>query len=496
MTAPTFDDALVEDLFPAPSLARFTNPAVPKSHPGITPESTAALRRLLIENHKRFHVYFNEKGFHNHISHHLFAAYGIGAPAHVLQRAFDDHATYQRPSYQSPEPVAHDIWTKHLGNEDFYNAYMNLFAAEVKKYGVGATLEKYVFSHEANWGPGEPRMLDRFLSGLVHPMIHLGHATEFGVDGMAVEGLAHTAVHETFIESVFDLNFFTQSDDSNGFLSHLTSSLSLSDSPPKKPFKEPVHSFSILARMLADDRLKAGTACKKETHMRADEVVRNVGGILREYASLWTINEDERDIQERIEELNWFVTLIFGVGGWKKGKPFTANFFLAHYVTSNLFLSSILSLLKPKHQIDLMRAYFVTSLVWFVAQGRPALDIQGFFQSVTDDPKPTPDPKSLAAKEPEGNPWYTILSHTVHHQDEHQVKAARALARSAALYGACPKGYFAHTELEGAAEMDGTLFVRTGGLLMDALHWNYEVKERVGGVDEGNGWDRDGLGWN
>ncbi|CAE6495743.1 unnamed protein product [Rhizoctonia solani] len=496
MTAPTFDDALVEGLFPTPTFAAgFTNPAVPTPNAGVTPESTAALKRLLIENHKRFHVFFNERGFHNHLSHHLFAAYGIGAPAHILQKAFNDHSSYQRPAYQSPESITHENWTMHLGNEDFYNAYINFFATEIKKHGLPATFEKYIFSDEANWGSGEPRMLDRFLSGLVHSMIHFGHAPEFGMDGMAVEGLAQAAVHEASLETLFDSSFFTNSNKTSRYLTSLAASLSLSNSATKQSHQDRVHSFNILSRILADDRLKAGAACSKGMFVRSREVAKNVGGIIREYASLWTINEDEKDIQDRVEELNWFVTLLFGVGGWNKARGFRANFFLAHLVTSNLFLPSVLSLLKPKYQIDLMRAYFATSLLWFVAQGRPALDIHGFYQSVTADPKPDLDSGSFDAEEAEGNPWYTILAHTIRHPDEHQVKTARALAHGAALYGAYAKGHFAHTGLKGAEEIDGTLFVRAGGLLMDALHWNYKVKERVGGVDEGNGWSRDGLGW-
>ncbi|CAE6455482.1 unnamed protein product [Rhizoctonia solani] len=260
MTAPSFDDTFVDSLFPAPNFAAaFTNPAVPTPNAGITPESTAALRRLLIENHKRFHVFFNDRGFHNHLSHHLLAAYGIGAPAPVLQKAFDDHASYQRPAYQSPEPITHENWTKHLGNEHFYTAYMNFFSAEIKKNGLSATFEKYVLSDDANWGPGKLCMLDRFLSGVVHPMIHFGHAPEFGIDGMAVEGLALTAVHDSSLGYLFDATFFAGSIQSTGGLS----SLSLSESAAKQPSNSRVHSFSILARILADDRLKADVACKK-----------------------------------------------------------------------------------------------------------------------------------------------------------------------------------------------------------------------------------------
>lgn len=69
---------------------------------------------------------------------------------------------------------------------------MNFFNEEMQKNGLEATFERFIFSHEANWATGEPRMFDRFLAGLVHSMIHFGHAAEFGVPGMAIEGMPLT----------------------------------------------------------------------------------------------------------------------------------------------------------------------------------------------------------------------------------------------------------------------------------------------------------------
>lgn len=65
---------------------------------------------------------------------------------------------------------------------------MNFFNDEIQKNGLEATIQYFIFSLKANWGGDEPRMLDRFLAGLLHPMIHFGHAAEFGVPGMAIEG--------------------------------------------------------------------------------------------------------------------------------------------------------------------------------------------------------------------------------------------------------------------------------------------------------------------
>ncbi|KAG8680677.1 hypothetical protein FRC09_018053 [Ceratobasidium sp. 395] len=378
---------------------------------------------------------------------------------------------------------------------------MGFFNDEIQKHGLASTFEKFVFSHDANWGQGEPRMLDRFLAGLLHPMIHFGHAAEFGVPGMAVEGLAECAVHKVVYQKLFDESFFDQ-DGSNasGYLALLISALSF-NSTTIKP-KAHTHAFTILARVLADSRLEAGQACQFESSSKFKDTMDNKGDIIREYAQLWTVEEDEKIIQERVEELQWFVATAFGLGGWKKDKKFKADFFLVHLVTSDLFLPSILSLIKPANQVMLMRAYFASCLGYFVSRGRPAIDVKGFFEHTSVDPKPpteTPDVELPA--EAKNNPWYTMLTHTIPHKDEHHIKAERALAHGAALYGARPKGWFKDTELKGAEHMDGTLFVRTGGLLMGAMNWEFLVgsgeKKTTRGEDDDveAGWDRDGLGW-
>ncbi|KAG8769651.1 hypothetical protein FRC12_004828 [Ceratobasidium sp. 428] len=477
MTAPEFDQGLLDKLFPAPSFASaFTNPSAPTPNAGITAESSATLQRLLKENHKRFHIYFNDRGFHNHLTHHLFAAYSIGAPSSVLQAAFDEHASYQRPAYKSPEKITHENWIKFLGNEDYYNSYMGFFNDEIQKHGLSATFERFIFSHDANWGAGEPRMLDRFLSGLLHPMIHFGHAAEFGVPGMAALRKPPPTI----------------------YLATLTAALTIS--PSTKP-KTHTHAFTILARVLADSRLEAGQTCRFESTQKLTDTLDSTGDIIREYAELWTVEEDKKIIQERVEELQWFATTAFGLGGWKKDKKFKADFFLAHLVTSDLFVPSILSLLKLSDQATLLRAYFAVALGVFVSRGRPAIDVEGFFEHTSLDPKPPTEATEKLPAEATNNPWYKVLAHTIPHKDEHHVKAERALAHGAALYGARPKGVFKDTELKGAEHMDGTLFVRTGGLLMGAMNWNFilgvgERRTTRSEDDEAEaGWDRNGLGW-
>lgn len=144
-----------------------------------------------------------------------------------------------------------------------------------------------------------------------------------------MEGLAQAAVHGTDYPKLFDESFFDhpfQTPDSVNGLSTLTSKLSLSSTKPKS--QPHTHAFTILGRVLADPRLAAGKACTSESPRKLLDTLSNVGGIIREYAEQWTVGTGEIEIQQRMEELTWFVTATFGLGGWKKDRKFKADFFL------------------------------------------------------------------------------------------------------------------------------------------------------------------------
>ena len=75
----------------------------------------------------------------------------------------------------------------------FYDAYLKFFTEVVLEKGAAATLEEYIFSPKANVEPPKPdqppmQMVNRLLSGLLHPMIHTGYGAEFGLLGMFAEG--------------------------------------------------------------------------------------------------------------------------------------------------------------------------------------------------------------------------------------------------------------------------------------------------------------------
>lgn len=156
-----------------------------------------------------------------------------------------------------------------------------------------------------------------------------------------------------------------------------------------------------------------------------------------------------------------------------------------HLVTSSLFLPSIVEHLEPASKSLLLRGYFATLLAIWVSRGRPALDIEHFYSSVSaracphpPGPLPPQAASTLTPSHPYPNSWNAILTSTMQHPNEHLIKVQRALAHWAALFGGAMRGRWSGaTELKGAELLDGTLFVRTAGLTQERLGWIREGGE-------------------
>ena len=165
-------------------------------------------------------------------------------------------------------------------------------------------------------------------------------------------------------------------------------------------------------------------------------------------------------------------------------------------LTSSLFLPPYMALLTPHSKSLLLRSYLFASLVWWVARGRPELNIKAFYAATSAHPipfgrRPTPHKDSLLSDDPKAvvpNPWFPIVENAIVHPDDHLPKAQRAFAHYATLYGSREAGLadFKETELADADKLDGTLFVRAAAL----------TEKRMGRVHEGEesgGWDRYGF---
>ncbi|EIW52976.1 uncharacterized protein TRAVEDRAFT_175105 [Trametes versicolor FP-101664 SS1] len=522
--AAAFDHAKLDKLYTIPSHS--PSAQAPKRFPGVTPESTATLLETLRDNHVKWHIFFNEKHFHNHASHHLLALYHLGANGDNIKAAYATHTSYQRRAYESPGKITRDNFHEHLADEDYYNAYLKFFSDELLDKGAAAVIEEFIFSPKANIEPPKPgrepmQMANRFLAGLLHPLIHTGYGCEFGLLGQLAEGLAETAVHgplapaatpPTLMQYVgaaaTDAANATASRLSSFFPSFVIGQVQRAVQPvPWKTSSKSVHALTLVARLMRDDHfsfknIKLPPPVESEEDTSLERVLHLRGEELAEIAKEWTVDgTNAAEVAAKIEEIFWTNVVLFGIAGWggrtksRTGK-FNADFFFLHLVNSSLFLPSIVAYLSPTSTAILLRTYLLNTLALYVARGSPALPVADFFDAVPVAPAPPADSLphnkpadgTLTADNRTPSAWLAIAQSTLEHPDDHLCKLQRSLAHFDSLYGATPAGHFKKlgVELDGIERLDGSLFIRVAGLAQQRLGWMREGQER-------EEWDFDGF---
>lgn len=230
----------------------------------------------------------------------------------------------------------------------------------------------------------------------------------------------------------------------------------------------------------------------------ADEGIRlmELHHILNKFEPGWS----PEALNDRVEELIFVSTLLtFGTG--KPNRKPRVDFFLMHLLTSSLFVPSFLKHLpNMEHQRMLVKTFLQPWGIILMTRGRPRIDAS-LLMSYTDMPSPpkmsvpSPQASASALASDSTNPWPAITNDVIHAPDAHTLKSLRSL-----LYGAMQYGTLAKGDVIGAwgpdgkethvgmGEVDGTVFVRAAGVLMEAMGWVTH------GQEEGE-WDRSALGW-
>lgn len=339
--------------------------------------------KLIQKDADHHHVFFNDQGFHNHLVHQLLADYSLGADKPRLEKSYDDNAIYQR--LKRP-PKSDFVWDslQCLGNEDYYTSYLNFFQEEVQKKGMKRSIEYYIFEQDPELG-----FYSRFLSGVYHPMIHLGYGIEFSHPLMVAEGLAWIAVHKPrhhhFFESVTRKN------------NHPENHASL------------LTALEIILSVQKNARLDGVVQWTDEDKYAT--VMNNVSDLLLEYCQLWPVSaslDGRAGLRTRATELQILAASLYA-GSYRPGEEVMLDFFLMHTLTSSLFLHGYVELLDPHYAASLLRGKFALDLVYYIAHGRPCLNLEQF--------STYPDLLS----------WDQIISKAIASEDDHVPKVIRAL---------------------------------------------------------------------
>jgi hypothetical protein len=477
--------------------------------------------KVLLHNRENNHIFFNDEKYHNHATHHVLAIYGLGASPEIIENVYRRH-NYLKPAFDSPEPVTDKNFTDHLGDSRYYDAYLSYFSEYLRDHAPNEAFERFILSSASNFNPDlaasdvkdikrgadegkkHPEMLNRFLADLLHPFIHLVYGLEFGLPGQVAEGLACTAVHQAQQTELVPPSFFAKPP-GPGILADLTSRLSISR-VTSATFEEKRPTFAFLRRIRDHPKFTMSSVGDWEY----SAIVTNEGDTLTELVSEWADEwlEDthgDADIEKRlegmVEEVVWGNVIWFGVGGWHargdSDRPFYADFFVAHLLTSAIFLLTVV--LRSEHtpyppvplasRLTLLKAYLATCAGWYISRGNVALPIKDFYHATSDRltappaaPAPAPPSAPQTPLSARDGQWERIIVTAVAHPDDHLVKAVRSLSTFAARWGGRPAGYYAggggEGGLEGREVLDGTLFVRAAGLTLDRIgsanEWSFD----------------------
>lgn len=129
----------------------------------------------------QFSRFFNytSRGAHNHTPFHLLVEWSLGGTPKHLDSIWDQHENVERYAHESPSDITTANVFDHLGDGDYYRAYLYFFSDILLKTPLSSVLEEWVFSSKANFDGKQPQMLNRLVDGILHPMLYLGYGVEF-----------------------------------------------------------------------------------------------------------------------------------------------------------------------------------------------------------------------------------------------------------------------------------------------------------------------------
>ncbi|KAI8987312.1 hypothetical protein BDF20DRAFT_849389 [Mycotypha africana] len=430
--------------------------------PGVSPAAAALSEQLLEKNNHDFHCFFNEKKFHNHLIHHLLAAYSLGASKEKIQEIFDYHAKDQRPLPPSVGELTRENYTEQLGNGDAYTSFLNLFKKEVDKYGMHDTVRRWVWSGD---------LLARTIGGAYHPVIHIGYGLEFGIPAIVAEGLAMAACTEPNFTGVVPKQpplrtssmlipaqaqaiAENTSSAARGYVTQFIDQLSqqistrlkVSDNKEESTtaetgaaksveddqskdipnFLKGNELFAVLDQIRKDPTFDSSVSFKDDQKLDAVLKDQNALNKLKDYAAQWKIEENSTDIQKKFKQLYTAVGLLLGSSGLRDDYPgvLRLDFFLMHAVTSAEFLHQYIPRVAPSEAVSLLQAHLIVSLIYYVARGRPNLNVRSLLNY-----------KSPNHVEKSNNNWLDVFNKSLDCKEVHVIKVVRSCAVAQIIYG-------------------------------------------------------------
>ncbi|KAF1946210.1 hypothetical protein EJ02DRAFT_450656 [Clathrospora elynae] len=341
------------------------------------------LKHLIKANHANNSILYHDLIFHNHIPHVLGSAYLLGGTAEHLNELYEKEAEELEPWHDAPGEVTMDEWRDFLGKKEYQRAFIDFFEDQLvsKKYDLKDLLEEFLLG-------GKEPLINGLISGLAHPLIHLGYAYELQSRTVAIEALALGACCYSFLHKYIDDPRYTKPSP------HCATEQAIEDGTDL---------LGILDKVRKDERFDG-----LYDHRDGDinKVFEESEEALLEYWNAWKIVNPT--YQFRAAQHLAVMLLL------DKPENSKFDFFIVHVLTSSHAIRILLPLVPPKFHVSLLRQWWLLTLAVFIAQMRP----------------PYKSGWTIDRYECNENDWKYVVHQALdgpHAKDAHFVKALRAM---------------------------------------------------------------------
>jgi len=274
--------------------------------------------------------------------------YILGADSDQLSHIYDAESRHLEPWRDSPGEIAKHDWRDNLGKRKYQRAYIDFFEDQLVQHGYDwqSLLNEFLLQ-------GKEPIINNLISGLGHPLIHLGYAQELSSRTVAIESLALAACFYN------DWHIY------------------LDDPEYTKPSPNQTDSlFTILDRVARDPKFD-----NLFDHQGSDNISILLADPSASAAALehWNSWDLKSPTDQFAESQKLAVALLVAAQPRNNTNPPSQtkrhDFFAVHLLTTSHAVRILLPTLPSRHHVPLLRQWWLLTLLVYIAQLRPHLNI-------------------------------------------------------------------------------------------------------------------------
>jgi hypothetical protein len=367
----------------------------------VTEKPGRRLKHLLKLNHSEHAILYNNLRFHNHSAHILGSAYLLKGSADHLTEIYEDIAKHDglEPWRDSPSEIAEHDHREELGKKEYQRAWVDFFEDQLAEGGYvwKEVVNKYLFETDSGSSRNPYAMFDCLVSGLGHPLIHLGYAYELQSRELAMEALGLAATcYDTKLASL------------------------ATQQPPKHSDNPTPDLFVLFNRVQSDKRLDGVFTAPGDSNLSRLLSDDNLTDILMHHLHSWTIT----DPKAQFSQSQHLAALLLISTSPKLSSPGHGyDFFLVHLLTTSHAIRILLPFFPAHTHIRLIKQWLLITMAIYITQLRPSLAIASQEQERYDL---------------KGRDWAFVTDKAIkgpHRFDAHFVKGCRAMMEGAKTWG-------------------------------------------------------------